>query len=119
MTSTNRSTSRGGLYRRMLGLLSGLATEGTSAGFAVVCLLLFLSPGIARESWFLIGFFAFGGVAAIKAAAVSIIAAAKAPPPDPADKHGDQGVRETVSGVGHEESPEGNRHRRNDTDTPV
>lgn len=63
---------RGSLLQRAMGILTRLSGESVSAAFATVCLLLYLSPtvplvpDVPNAQWFLIGFFAFAGLAALK-----------------------------------------------------
>ena len=73
----------GSLLQRALGILTRLSGEGVSAAFATVCLLLYLSPtvplvpDVPNAQWFLIGFFAFAGLAAIKTVVIQMVAAVR------------------------------------------
>ncbi len=82
-TATVPLPASGSLRQRAIGILTRLSKEGASAAFATVCLLLYLSsavpllPEVPNAPWFLIGFFAFGGLAALKSVVIQVVAAAK------------------------------------------
>ena len=70
---------RGSLLMRAIGILTRLSSEGVSAAFATVCLLLYLStavplvPDVPNAPWFLIGFFAFAGLAVLKSVVIEVV----------------------------------------------